>query len=110
MKKDPKVYLLQILDAISDIQDYTKNVNEKEFIKTQLLIDAVSYKLQVIGEAGGHVEKSIQEKIKSPWAKIIGMRNIIVHGYAELDYNKIWFSVQNDIQELKQEIQKYLSK
>lgn len=108
MKKDPNVYLLQILDAIKIIKNYTKNISERGFMETQQLMDAVSYRLQVIGEAGSHLPKSIQEKIKSPWNKIIGMRNILVHGYDDLDYEEIWLTVKKDIKELEKEIKKYL--
>jgi uncharacterized protein with HEPN domain len=32
-----------------------------------------------------------------PWQQIVGMRNIIVHAYAELDPEKIWRVIQKDL-------------
>jgi len=31
------------------------------------------------------------------WTKIIGMRNVLVHGYFEIDTDVVWHTVQRDI-------------
>jgi uncharacterized protein with HEPN domain len=32
-----------------------------------------------------------------PWPEIIGMRHRLVHGYFEVDLQKVWDTVRNDL-------------
>jgi len=37
---------------------------------------------------------------------MIGMRHVLVHGYFEIDLELVWSVIENDIPQLKQQIQK----
>ena len=37
-----------------------------------------------------------------PWRNIIGLRNIVVHGYGQLDAETVWATLTDDIPELYQ--------
>jgi uncharacterized protein with HEPN domain len=50
MKKDPRVYMAQILERIDRILTFTENGREA-FFESQLLQDAAIRNLEVIGEA-----------------------------------------------------------
>ncbi len=43
-----------------------------------------------------------------PWKDIAGMRDRIVHFYFGIDYQIVWGTVQEDIPELKQTINRLL--
>jgi uncharacterized protein with HEPN domain len=43
-----------------------------------------------------------------PWAKIIGMRHVLVHRYFEIDRDLVWSVVTVDLPELKQRIEAIL--
>jgi uncharacterized protein with HEPN domain len=51
MKKDPKILLLDILDSIEKIEEYTKNVSEDKFFNDLQIQDAVVRRIGIIGEA-----------------------------------------------------------
>ncbi len=36
-----------------------------------------------------------------PWPKIIGMRNVLVHGYFDIDTDIVWQAVASDVPVLK---------
>lgn len=51
MKKDPIVFLKHILESIELIETYTKRLSEKEFYRNREAQDAVTKRLEIIGEA-----------------------------------------------------------
>ena len=55
----------------------------------------------VIGEAANKIPEDFKQKhLEIDWRAIIGMRNIIAHGYFTIDSDIIWDTIQKDIPEL----------
>lgn len=48
MKRDIKLFLEDIVDSISKIEEYTKEINEESFIQENWVQDAVMRRLEVI--------------------------------------------------------------
>ena len=87
MKKDDTVYLHHILDAIDLIEEYTEGRSENEFLSHSMAHDAVIRQIEIIGEAARNVSEKFQEKHRGlPWAKMIGIRNKIIHEYFNFNY------------------------
>jgi uncharacterized protein with HEPN domain len=51
MSKQRKVYFLDILSAIEEIEEFTKNLTFEEFTKNKMAIRAVTMDFAIIGEA-----------------------------------------------------------
>ena len=51
MSRNDSVFLRHILDAVSRIEEYTKDINENTFLATPLIQDGVIRQLEIIGEA-----------------------------------------------------------
>jgi uncharacterized protein with HEPN domain len=51
MKKDDRVYLSHILQSISLIEKYTKDLTEEDFLSNSLVQDGTIRQIQIIGEA-----------------------------------------------------------
>ena len=61
--------------------------------------------IELIGEAAAHLSAPFRQRSPHiPWAHIVGLRNIIVHGYAQLDHAKLWSVVKNDVPQLLNEL------
>ena len=45
-----------------------------------------------------------------PWPKIIGMRNVLVHGYFDIDTDIVWQAVTSDVPALKPAILSLLAR
>lgn len=57
--------------------------------------------LEIIGEATNHLSEEILTAHEDiPWYAIVGMRNNLIHGYNEVNYEFVWATVQNDIRPL----------
>ncbi len=110
MKKDDTVYLRHILDAIEQIEDYTREMTENEFLSRPMVRDAVVRQIEIIGEAARNVSQEFQEAHPNlPWAEMIGIRNKIVHEYFNVNFAIVWDTVQADLPTLKKAIKRLLS-
>jgi uncharacterized protein with HEPN domain len=107
MRSD-KERFLDILEAIEKIEQQVGR-NRAKFDHDPMLQVWVVHYLQIIGEAASHLSEQIQfSHPEIPWAKIIGMRHVLVHGYFEIDLNLVWEAVERDIPELKCKVSRIL--
>lgn len=107
-KKDPRVYLEDILGAIDRIKQYTSNEN-RTFLSDVMMQDAVILQLAVIGETAKKVPRNLITKHKEiPWKDIVGLRNIIVHDYSQLKIQRLWETIERDLPALKKAIEAIL--
>ena len=82
MPRDPKVYLDDILEAITQIESYVEGMDFESFSKDRKTIDAVIRNLEIIGEAARALPDDIKRKTSGiEWHKMIGLRNILIHEY-----------------------------
>lgn len=44
----------------------------------------------------------VKDSVRAPWARIIGLRNLIIHEYFGVDDQTIWSIVTVNIPQLKQ--------
>ncbi|MCF7873862.1 MAG: DUF86 domain-containing protein [Candidatus Omnitrophica bacterium] len=107
MQDKVKKYLFDIKQAIEEIESFIENKSFQDFTNGTLLQSAVERKLEIIGEALSRIKK-IDEDILDNIAdarRIIGFRNIIIHGYDVLDSKIIWDALQDNLPQLKKEIE-----
>lgn len=106
MSEEGKKYLLDVRKAITLIEEFTKDTTafvdfEKDF-KTQ---SAVERQLAIIGEALNKFRKEEPEAEIENQAKIIAMRNRLVHAYDAIDASIVWVVIKRHLPKLKQEVQ-----
>jgi len=54
--------------------------------------------LEVVGEAAARVSEATQRKYsKIAWPEITGLRNRLVHGYDDVDFDILWDIIQLDL-------------
>lgn len=95
--KDPRVYRDDMRGAIHRIGQYTA-AGERAFRTDEKTQDGVIRQLAIIGEAARRVPTSLTRVYPEvPWRKIVGMRNILVHKYAETSVARVWATVVQDL-------------
>jgi len=91
MPRDPRLYLDDILEAISRIQEYTLGLDYSEFTEDTKTQDAVVRNLEIIGEAAGRLPESARSRAADiEWRKIVGLRNILAHQYFGVSLPVVW--------------------
>ncbi len=95
--RDDRARLRDVLLAIDRIQTETAS-GEDVFRADARLQVWVLYHLQVIGEACRNLSSSLRSRFPDPiWTKAIGLRNILVHHYFEIDHELVWQVVETDL-------------
>jgi uncharacterized protein with HEPN domain len=110
MDNEIKTWLFDILQAISEIENY---FIDKPKIFTDYISDiktkrAVERNIEIIGEAVNRILKTDKHFKLNNAQQIIGTRNRIVHGYDKISDNLIWSIVINNLPKLKEEVSNLL--
>lgn len=103
--------LEQILTRCSDVH----NVND--FLLTEsgiMKLDSICMKLTAIGESVKSLDKITNKKLLTrypeiPWKNVMGVRDIIVHHYFDIDADEIFRICKEDIPQLLIVIRKIIN-
>ena len=101
---------------LEDIVFYANNVKKilagvsyDDYVKDIRIYYSVMKNIEIIGEAANMLSKDfIDTYADLPWKQIIGMRHVLVHGYAQVSNVDLWDTAQNDIDPLSQRVLAYL--
>lgn len=105
-KKQKLIY--DVLYAIEEIESFIDHKSLMDFVGDRFLQAAIERKIEIIGEALRRlcsIDQTVAENI-SDVERIIGMRNIIAHGYDVVEPEIIWTAIEKHIPILKEEISK----
>ena len=99
-------YLHHILDAITDIEDFSKDISSAaELTDSALERAGVERMLITIGEAVKNLSPQLRREYPNiPWRETTGTRDKIVHHYFGVDYDSVFETIKIDLPELKQQI------
>lgn len=106
--RDDTERVRDIQEAIVRIEKYSVRgrqvFNEDELIQTWVM-----QHLQIIGEASN----SMSDRFKSehpeiPWQDMADFRNILVHEYFRIDVDIVWSIVQQELPNLKENVNRIL--
>ena len=107
--RDWRDRIRDILEAIAEIQKFTRDTDYETFKADDKSIRAVEMNFIIIGEAANQIPEEIEEKYTTiPWSLMRAMRNRIVHVYFKVDEKLMWDTIQNDLPPLIPELEKLL--
>ncbi len=98
MQRDETAYLFDMLIAAQEAEEFASNLTFQRFTRSRLHQKAILKSIEIVGEAAAHIdEKTKRANPQIPWQDIISMRNRLVHGYFQVDLERVWDTVQEDI-------------
>ncbi len=102
MTKDYRDYLDDIINAIKDVEDFTKGMSYEDFCTDRKTLLAVFKCITDIGEAAKRIPKSFRSKYNNiPWKEMAGMRDKLTHEYDQIDTTIVWKTVEQNLPLLK---------
>lgn len=109
MKRDASLFLDDILQSIERIEASTKDITQDEFNNDVNMQDAIVRRIEIIGEAVKQMPQDFKGKYPDvPWKKIAGTRDIFIHNYMEVNLDRVWNIIQNDLKPFKQQVKQML--
>ena len=94
-----------------EAMDVLGGLSREELGRNRVVQLALTRLVEVVGEAAYRVSEDARKALPQiPWAKIIGMRNRLIHGYDVIDYGLLWDTVKTDLQPLITQLQKIVTK
>ncbi len=105
--KDNNVYVRDILECVDRVNTYIAGFDYEHFVRTRLVIDAVIRNIEVIGEACNNLSRDFRScHPQVEWRRIIATRNVLIHGYAQVDIEIVWNIAKIELPKLKTQIEK----
>lgn len=93
--------LEQIIDSVEAVQRHSAPGPEV-LEDNELLGSHYVRHLIIIGEAVGRLSESFRRQHDQvAWHEVVGMRNILVHEYEDIDWTEVFHTVEEDLPALK---------
>ena len=112
MRLECKKYLFDFERAAGLVRDFTRGKTFAEFGSDLMLRSAVERQFEIIGEALNQLLKIDAETAGqiTDYRHIIAFRNILIHGYAQIDHRLVWGVVELNIPILISEVRALLDR
>lgn len=110
MSDEVKKNLIDILQAADEIGAFVHGMDFKAYQNSLVTQRAVERDFEIIGEALNRIRKIDEELLEkiSEYYRIIGFKNILIHGYDVVDEIIVWKAVENHLPLLIKEIREIL--
>lgn len=108
--RDPREPLRDMLEAIAAIERHLHH-GKAVFEGDELLQGWFVRNLQILGEAARALPEDVRALAPDiEWSKIVGMRNVLVHGYFDIDTEIVWNAASRDAVAIKPRIERLLQR
>jgi uncharacterized protein with HEPN domain len=109
-RHDTDVRLRHMLDAAREAVQMAQGRNRVALDTDRPLNLSLVRLLEIVGEAASRVPADDRATYSSiPWIQIVSLRNRLIHGYDNVDFDILWQIVTQDLPPLIAELEKILS-
>ena len=103
-------YLGDMLLAARDLQSFCAGADQQAFEANKLMQAAALHQLQIMGEAAARISDPTRALYPAiPWARMVGLRNLLVHRYWTIDLSQIWAIVERSVPALILQLEQIVS-
>ena len=111
MRPDPRVLLADVERAGTDIERFIEDMDRGAYIGDSRTQAAVERKFEIIGEALNRLHQThpeIADRVPR-LREVVGFRNLLIHGYANVIPERVWDYAENDLPGLRKAVQKLIA-
>lgn len=111
MQRDPRTYLWDAQRAVELLRRFSDGKTLTDYQADAMLRSAVERQFEIVGEALNQlskVDKPLAAQIPE-LGRIVAFRNILIHGYANVDDTLVWQVVTDKLPELESVLQMLLA-
>ncbi len=91
MSRDPAQYLEDMVAAAEAIRLFVNDVTFEAFAANLEKRSAIERQVFIIGEAAARLPARLRrDEAPVPWRAVIGLRNLLAHGYWVIDAGELW--------------------
>ena len=105
--RDARKYLYDIAEAANELSEFVAGKSLDDYLSSRLLQAAVERQFEIVGETAlsqlSKLDPAVAKRV-SDYQKIISFRNILIHGYADVDDELVWDIVETRLPILRNEI------
>jgi uncharacterized protein with HEPN domain len=112
MRPESLKLLEDIRDAAQFIRDQTARIGIEAYLENRLLRQAVERNFEIIGEALGRLHRVDRDtaNLVPGAAQAIAFRNVLIHGYDDIDQERVWAVIHDSLPKLEREVVALISK
>jgi uncharacterized protein with HEPN domain len=110
MQPEASAFLWDARTAADLIEKFIDGVDEAGYLSDELRRSAVERQLEIIGEALNNLRRVDAETAAGipDLHRIIGLRNVLAHGYAVVDNRVVWAAASTRVPELRNVVNELL--
>ena len=87
-----------MLDAARQAIAFAQHETRDGLEKNQMLVLSLVRLIEIIGEAASQVTPSTRREYPQiPWPLIVAMRNRLIHAYFDVDIDRVWETIKDDL-------------
>lgn len=105
------VTLAQLLDFVREARELISATTLEKILGDRVKLRALERVMELVGEAVKRLPADVKaEAPEIPWKNIAGMRDVISHGYEDVQYEILWDAVRLQFPALETAVTSLLEK
>jgi uncharacterized protein with HEPN domain len=103
-------HVADMLEFARELESLLAGKSLPQFLADRVLCLAVEKLFINLGEAAKRIDPSETARIPDvPWVRVIGLRNILAHGYEQIEHEVLYRAVVDDVPALSASLDAWLS-
>lgn len=109
-RREAGVSFRQMFDYAREAMDMVRDRARADLNTDRMLNLALVRLLEILGEAAGRVPQEDRTRYPQiPWIQLINLRNRLIHGYDQVDFDILWQILTTDLPPLVDTLETILS-
>jgi len=109
MLKDDWTRLRHMLDAAREAVQFAQGRTRQDLNHDRMLALSLTKCIEIIGEAAAQISDMTRSQAPTiPWQDIVSMRNRLIHAYFDIDLDRVWDTITDDLPPLIEFLEKLL--